>query len=256
MSLQKTEAIVLKSLKQGETSKILTLYTRRSGKMSVIAKGARGAKSRFGGSLEPCNYISIVYYQKESRDLQFLSQAEIVAAFPGIKRDLEKTTVASAVCEVINRFEVDTEANPRLFRLALYVLKAIDQTQAPALNIFRAFQIRLISLSGFSANFVACQNCGTHTDGSAVFSISGGGFYCRNCRSGETGGIMLSAESLSALRMFQKAQLSQLTVTLSPASEQQIDAFLEAYFRYHVEGFPELKSIKFLKRIREGQGAS
>lgn len=251
MSLQKTEAIVLKSLKQGETSKILTLYTRRSGKLSVIAKGARSAKSRFGGSLEPCNYISIVYYQKENRDLQFLSQAEILSAFSGIKRDLEKTTVAVAVCELINRFEVDTEPNPRLFQLALQVLKAIDGSEIPTLNLFRAFQIRLISLSGFFANVETCLNCGDRTQQSATFSIDRGGFYCPNCRSNEAGGIRLSAESLSALRMLQKVPLPQLNVTLSAAGEQQTDAFLEAYFRYHVEGFPELKALKFLKQIRE-----
>ena len=91
MPLCKTEVIVLKSINYGETSKILTLYSRTSGKISVIAKGARNIKSRFGGTLEPINYLAIVFYEKESRNIQYLSQVDIIEYFPQIKKDLEKT---------------------------------------------------------------------------------------------------------------------------------------------------------------------
>ncbi len=81
MSLQKTQAVVLKTQRLGETSKILTLYSQKFGKIKVVAKGARGLKSRFYGTLEPLNHISIVYYFKETRELQLLSQADICVKF-------------------------------------------------------------------------------------------------------------------------------------------------------------------------------
>ena len=95
MSLQKSEAIILKTQRLGETSKILTLYSRKFGKMKVVAKGSRGLKSRFFGTLEPLNHIAIVYYFKETRELQLLSQADIIHAFVNLKDNLEKYSLAA-----------------------------------------------------------------------------------------------------------------------------------------------------------------
>ncbi|MCU0646328.1 MAG: recombination protein O N-terminal domain-containing protein [bacterium] len=50
MPLQKTEAVVLKTQRSGETSKIVTLYSPKFGKIKAVAKGSRGLKSRFFGS--------------------------------------------------------------------------------------------------------------------------------------------------------------------------------------------------------------
>ena len=59
-----TDAIVLRSMKYGETSKIVTLYSKKFGKIKVIAKGARSAKSKFGASLEPMMHSSVIFYKK------------------------------------------------------------------------------------------------------------------------------------------------------------------------------------------------
>ena len=58
----KTEAIVLRGRKQGDTSKLATLYTRDFGKIDVIAKGAREQKSKFGGALEMFARSTVVLY--------------------------------------------------------------------------------------------------------------------------------------------------------------------------------------------------
>ena len=62
MAIKKAEAIILHSRKQGETSKILTLYTREFGKMSAMAKGSRGTRSKYLGALETFNHVSLVFY--------------------------------------------------------------------------------------------------------------------------------------------------------------------------------------------------
>ena len=76
--IESTDAIVLRAIKYGDTSKIVTLYTRRFGKVAVIAKGARSAKSKFGSALEPMSLIQAVFYRKENREVQLLSQADLL----------------------------------------------------------------------------------------------------------------------------------------------------------------------------------
>ena len=78
MAILRTEAVVMKGWKLGETSKILSLFTRDFGKVKVVAKGGRGSKSKFKGCLEPLTHLRIFYYDKRTRDLQLLSQADLI----------------------------------------------------------------------------------------------------------------------------------------------------------------------------------
>lgn len=250
MPLQKTEAVILRSIKQGESSKILTLYSRAFGKITAIAKGARNMKSRFGGTLELLNYVSIVFYEKENRELQFLSQAEIIDSFPQIKQDLQKTSLAMAVCELINQLEVGREPNPILFRLLLSTLKSINHACDNPMNIFRAFQIHIFDIMGFRPNFYECMGCGKRMDGAALFDLREGGLVCKKCREEGNATVVLYQEALNTLRRLQKVHLSSINgLLLTSTSEQQTDDFLQAYLHYHVEGLRDLKALKFLKKI-------
>ena len=139
MALSKTEAIILKSQKQGETTKILTCYTKAFGKIKVIAKGARTSKSRFWGNLEPLNHVVIVFYRKENRDLQFLSQVDILKSFLHIRSELGRTSLAMLACEWINLSEVGEEANVKMFNLLYETLNGLNKATKGLKNILRCF---------------------------------------------------------------------------------------------------------------------
>lgn len=252
MPLKKTEAIVLKSQRQGETSKILTLYTRAFGKIKIMAKGARSCKSRFGGSLELLNYISIIFYEKETRELQFLSQADIIETFPGINKNLEKTALAMIACELVNRLEIGVAPNPLLFKLLLETLRGINDSNEKPFNCLRAFQVRLFKILGFKPNLNYCLYCKSQKEGEVIFDIVRGGYVCEFCPQRATAGLILCQEAISALRAFQNNPLSKLNGFLTNSlAQQQVDDFLLSYLRYHVEGFEELKALKFLKKIND-----
>ena len=93
----KTEAIVLRTMKYRETSRIATLYTKEAGKLSVIAKGARDGRSRLAGALQPMNHVAAVIYTRESRELQLLTQCDIIAASRALTDDLDRMAAAMAV---------------------------------------------------------------------------------------------------------------------------------------------------------------
>ena len=250
MSLQKTEAIVLRSIKLGETSKILTLYARKFGKIKVVAKGARGLKSRFGGTLEPANYIALVFYEKETRDLQLLSQAEIIETFAKKKQSLEKSALSMAACELIDRLEIGMTPNPHLFKFFLETLRSIHHAPAHPMNVFRAFQIGIFDSLGVKPDFQTCLHCKQPRDGEAVFDIPRGGFYCQVCAHLRPAGMVLSKALMADFRNMQTTPIASLAgVPASPFEQQRADQFLLSYFNYHVEGFRELNSLKFLRKV-------
>ncbi len=250
MSLQKTDAVILRSINHGETSKILTAYTRAHGKIAIMAKGSRALKSRFGGALEPLNHLSILYYEKKSREIQLLSQADLIESFPKIHAELEKTAVALAVCELLNQLEVGQEPNPLLFRLLLSTLTSIDAAANNGMNSFRAFQIHMFDIMGFRPHFHGCIGCQRPVAGAIAFDLMEGGPSCQDCRRATASTIVLTQETLQALQGLQKIHISRLGDFLqSTTSQNQVDNFLRAYLQNHVDDVRELKSLQFLKRL-------
>jgi DNA repair protein RecO (recombination protein O) len=129
--LVSTDAIVLRSRKHGETSKIVTLYSREYGKIDVIAKGARDIKSKFGGALEAFTESRIVFYKKEKAEasLYLLSKAEPIRSNSKLLEGLEKIEAATSIAELLNRSMHDEEQNVALYDLTSTVLTAMSRSE-------------------------------------------------------------------------------------------------------------------------------
>ena len=119
----KTEAVVLSKMNYGDSSNIASLFTEDLGKLSVIIKGARSPKSKYGKIVDPLNYLLVVLYKKESREVQLLSGADIIQHFPEIKNDLDKLSYAYAVAELIKNLVADDELNKKLFKGVIKILE-------------------------------------------------------------------------------------------------------------------------------------
>lgn len=249
MPLQKTEAVVLKTQRSGETSKIITLYSPKFGKLKVVAKGSRGLKSRFFGSLESLNHVSVVYYFKETREYQFLSQADIIHAYDKLKADLNKYALATVCCELIDRTELE-QPNPYLFQILVEVLNWIDQTKQNLTNYYFWFLLRFLKINGFNPDFSRCKIC--HTDSSketARFSIVNGSFNCSKCSLQEPTAVTISATAIQYLRKLQETSIKNVE-SIAITSERECEMLLIAFLQYHVEETKYLKSLKFFREIQ------
>ena len=100
MSSLKTEAIILKGFKYGDSSKIITLFSQDIGKFSAIVKGVRNSKSKNSGVFENMNLVNVLFNKKDNRDLQFISNAECISSFPKVKENFEKLMVAYKLLEL------------------------------------------------------------------------------------------------------------------------------------------------------------
>ena len=79
MPLYRDEAIVLRTQKLGEADRIVTLLTRRLGKVRAVGKGVRRTKSRFGSRLEPAMHVDIQCYEGRSLDTVTQIQSHLLA---------------------------------------------------------------------------------------------------------------------------------------------------------------------------------
>ena len=124
--LAKTEAVVLKSMRYRETSKIVTLYTREFGRVGVLAKGAREMRNKFGGALEPLTVISAVFYRKEGRDLHLLSQADIMKPLLRLHGDFAAMSVGLGIAELMEQLAREEERHVAFFELLVQALEVLD----------------------------------------------------------------------------------------------------------------------------------
>ncbi len=153
MPIVKTDAFVLKSFKYGDTSKIITLYTKDFGKLSVIAKGARNYTSKFRGLLETMNYLSVIIYLKENRELQFLSHAEYRKSFPHIVKDFKKLQIAYSTIEILKKSVFEYEVVNGSTELLLSVFEKLDVAKSNIPNYYLYFQMNLAKLLGLSPDY-------------------------------------------------------------------------------------------------------
>ena len=254
MSIRKTKAIVLRSRKQGETSKIITLYSRDAGLMKLIAKGSRSLKSRYWGALELFNCIDIVYYFKESRELQFLSQASIVETFTSVRENIGKMSQAAALCELIERSEEHASANPKLYNLLLDFLRAAEKSENRTRNLLRWAKLQFLKLAGFSPTFDSCLTCKSEdVNGDVFFLLKDGGYQCCFNHPDLNDGLMFSANSIKFLRWLQKTPIEKATTVPIPEKVgKQVDYFFLAYLNFHYEGVNHLRSSAFLDKMKHG----
>ena len=252
-----SDALVLRHVRQGDTSHVVTLLARDSGRVAVLAKGSRQPGSRFGAGLDLFSLSRIRYRARAAQDLAFLDSCELKRSFAGLARDVFANAAAGACTELVDRLVPDGGTSTEIFDELLEALTALLETvplpegesmRAVALPV--AFQLRLMDHLGVAPELTGCVACGnTDLEGSTALSPRRGGLVCRRCRAAE-GGRRLGADTVAFLR---EAAFGELTATLTApvppgkATVLEARAALDAMLEYHHHGHPgTMRSRKFL----------
>ena len=167
---------MLRQRKLGEADKIVTLYTSHEGKLDAVAKGVRRTKSRLAGHLEPLTLGA--YLLAEGRELDIVTQAETVDAFPALRDDLERLSRGLYCAELVERLTPErSEGNP-IFRLLAETLGYLDSAPEYEL-VVRRFELRLLGELGYRPSLAECAVCGKRLEPETNFwSADAGGAVC------------------------------------------------------------------------------
>src|SRR4030043_1374098 len=96
-----SEGVVLARRNFGEADRILVLYTKNFGKVSLIAKGIRRPKSKKRGHVEIFNIIK--FQAVHGRGLDLITEAEVIEDFAEIRKNLRRISLAYYLMEVTGR---------------------------------------------------------------------------------------------------------------------------------------------------------
>lgn len=244
----RASAVVLRHGDWGEADRILTLYTREQGMVRAVAKGVRKMTSRKAGHLQPFTQITVQL--AKGRDLLIVTQVETVNAFLSLHDNLEKTSYAAYIIELLLRFSYEEEGgNPNIFRLLTETLDRLEKENESWLAI-RYYEMRLLDAVGFRPHLFECANCGREVlPEDQFFSFTSGGVICPRCGQGLPNLMKISIETLKYLRHFQRSSYRDAS-RARPSLEVQKEAevLMQGYFTYLLER--ELNTPGFIKRVR------
>lgn len=257
MAQRETDALVLRHVRQGDTSHVVTLFTRDNGKVAVLAKGSRKPGSRFGAGLDLFRLTHIRYRERAGRDLVFLDTCELRHAFSRLAEDVVAYASAAVCAELVDRLVPDGAPSEEIFDLLQEAFAALaDTSPLPESQQLRAvalpivFQLRLMDLLGVAPELTGCVICGdADPAGTASLSARRGGLVCRRCRAAE-GGRRIGTDTVRFLRTSLFDRISAGMTAPEPPSRGTIleaRSSLDAVLEYHHHGKPAaLRSRRFL----------
>ena len=114
MSLLATDAVVLHAFDYLETSRIYRLLTREAGFQSVLARGARRSRTRYGTAVDLFAEGEAQMAIRPQRELQTLTAFNVTRARPTLGESLPRFTAAAVIAELALRFAQD-DAHPALY---------------------------------------------------------------------------------------------------------------------------------------------
>ena len=229
MAYHKSEAVVLRRSDYSETSLILTLFTRESGLLRGIAKGAKRTRGLFDAGLEPFVRCAVVHLDRRTEGLAILTEAAVLETFPGLSRSLDRLNAAWFAAELLPALSEQSDPLPRLYDLLLEYLKTLadaESIDAPALG----FALQVLAQVGYRPELDRCVGCGSALAGRRLkLSARMGGFACPGCEGSAGRLVVVSAGAAAALRNFLLAPLKAVAkVRLSRTMKRECFAAVGA----------------------------
>lgn len=122
----KAEGVVLKRTNFSEKDKLITVFTRNLGKITLIAKGIRNIQSKKAPHLELFTHVSM--YIAMGKSLDIVTEAYTIEVYPHLRKNLEKVAYAYSITEIIDRLCAERQEHRNIYELLVRTLDKIDKS--------------------------------------------------------------------------------------------------------------------------------
>lgn len=240
MPVYRDDAVVLRTHKLGEADRIVTLLTRRHGKVRAVARGVRRTASKFGSRLEPFMVADLQLY--EGRTLDVITQAETIGAYGAeISQDYAAYTAANAMVEAADRL-TEAEGSLQQYLLLVGALRSLSRREHGAALTLDSYLLRALAIAGWAPTFADCARCGREGPHTAVV-VQLGGVVCDECAPPGTPRIAPSTVDLLGALLAGDWDVAEAAPERDRA---QASGIVAAYAQWHLER--GLRSLSHVSR--------
>lgn len=231
--LVKTQALILKTTKFKETSLIVKAYTKSNGVLSFIVNGVRTKKSNKAVLFQALNFLDVIIYYKENKNLLYLKEYKFNVLYQEIPFNIVKSSIALLMLEVIEHSLNEEEENVELYDFINNAFLRLDLEQKSVANFHLHFLIDFMFYKGIQAQ-------GKYSKQTPYFNLLDGMFSNQSFKHSFLDGK--TAIEFSKL-------LNKETLVLDKKSRNVLLEKILLYYSIHIEGFRKIKSFEILQTV-------
>ena len=242
--IQKTKGIVLRSVKYGETSLVVAIFTELFGLQSYLVNGVRTVSkkgSTRAALFQPAALLELVAYHNELKNLQRLKEYKWDYLYQHIFSDVRKNAVALFMIELLSKCLKQPETNTDLFYFAEDAFHHLDEASDTATANFPLFfALHLAVFFGFR---ISDEHSGTNhyldlQEGTFTKDLPKHPHYLQDREAAAISHI---------LKIMHPAELEE--VTLNQETRRRILHALEEYYMLHIPDFGTMRTLPVLREV-------
>jgi DNA repair protein RecO (recombination protein O) len=244
--LQKTKGLVMRSVKYGETSLVVTLFTELFGLQSYMVSGVRKTSSKgasTAGQYQPGALLDLVVYHHGQKNLQRIRESGWAYIYRNLYNDIHKNAVALFMVELLQKCLRQPEPQPDLFQFTEDALRHLDEADPlVAANYPVYFALHLSHFFGFRMQ-------DSYSEEYSILDLREGEFIYHTPSYPEWAGPEMSRYISMFLKAIHPEALSEIHINRE-LRRKLLDLIL-VYYRLHSAEFGEMRSLPVLQAILE-----
>ena len=253
MIIVNTQGIVLRSARYKESDLILTIFTRKLGKVSAIAKGAKRNKSSLLSSSQVFSYSNFTL--KKQGNMYRVSQSETIKSFYDIAYDIDAFSYATYITSLVEGSIYENQSNNRLFVLLAQTLYLYTQKDIDKEFITKAFELKFLDYAGFKPIVNRCVNCNTTNLKNSVFNVDEGGILCEKCKENHVYNFKIDSTTIKLMDyVFRNDIITCSKAKVSKYIVNELDKILKVYIQVYIDTV-NIKSLHLFQGIENNKGA-
>ncbi len=240
------QALVIKVMDVGENDRLVTLLTRDMGVIKAFAPSAKKMKSKNYSGTAFLSFSSFLI--EEVKDTLRIRDASLEKSYFKLGCDIAALALQQYFCELCSFLTPPEENSEEILKLLLKSISVINEGKMSFSLIKAIFELRLLSISGFMPNLVACCNCGEYNEDEMSFDYENGCLYCADCAIAVEA-VKLPATATLALRHIVFSDFSKLfSFSVPEEYAEKLAILTENYLLMQTEY--NYKTLNFYKSIR------
>ncbi len=235
-----TEGIVLRQTKTAAGRRMILLFSRKFGKISVGTGATEGGKSKSALAIRPFTYGR--YELFKARDSYNLNSGQVIRSYYAIGEDVDKYLAASYVLELTEKLLTEELPQPAIFRLLQEFFEALEQRSKKHETLVMAYVVKVLDALGSMPSLGECACCGKPAGGKH-FSVREGGVICEDCaktfRQTTTNEALIYDVNfgiVDILKYFQKQPFDAFgAIALDEGIFKHLNVIMKSYLAYHFD---------------------
>lgn len=245
--LESIEGIVVREKDYGESSKIIDVFTRKYGLISIIARGSKKVKSNISFVSSKLTYGNFNVFYKKNK-LSILNSVDVIVNLRDLKNDITKIGYSTYLCELVS--QVSKQLSDENDIISLYdtfisaILKINDGFDVVVIT--NIFELKILDYLGVAPTLDRCVMCNS-ANSIVTISVDRYGLLCKNCRTNER---LLDINTIKHLRMYYYVDISKISkLDIDDNVKKEVDIFLNDYFEKHTGLYLQTKA--FINNIKK-----